>query len=56
VNSGRVIWSGHFDETQQALNENLFQLGKFIKRKARWVTAQEIAVSALENLFELFYP
>ena len=56
VASGRIIWSGHFDETQQPLSENLFQLGTFIKRKASWVTAQEIAVSALEDMFESFNP
>ena len=56
VASGRIIWSGHFDETQQSLSENLFQLGTFIKRKASWVTAQEIAVSALEDMFESFNP
>lgn len=54
VKDGRVLWSGHFDETQRPLSDNLFRLGAFLKRKAQWVTAKEMAVSALENMLKTF--
>ena len=54
VKDGRVLWSAHFDETQQPLSNNLFNLGAFLQRKAKWVTAKEMAVSALEDMLKTF--
>jgi hypothetical protein len=54
LKDGRVLWSGGFDETQRPLSDNLFRLGAFLKRKAKWVTAKEMAVSALENMLKTF--
>jgi hypothetical protein len=54
VTDGRVVWSGHFDETQQPLSNNLFRLGTFLQRKAKWVTAKEMAISALEDMLKTF--
>lgn len=56
VPDGRVLWSGHFDETQRSLSEDLFQIGTFLQRKARWITAQEMAVSGLENIIRTLKP
>jgi len=49
-----IIWSRRFNETQQALTEDLFQFGKFLKRKGRWITARDMAVTGLEELFQTF--
>ena len=54
VKDGRLLWSGNFDETQQSLSENLYQLGTFFRRRGRWVTAQELAVSGLEGVLKTF--
>ena len=54
VADGRLLWSNHFDETQQPLSENLFKLGSFLKRKAKWITANEMAVSGLKNILKTF--
>jgi hypothetical protein len=54
VTDGRVLWGGHFDETQRPLSDNLFRLGAFLQRKARWVTAKEMAISALEDMLKTF--
>lgn len=54
VADGRTIWSAHFDETQKSLGENLFQLGTFLNRGGRWVTAEELATSGLEEIFKKF--
>ena len=52
MTDGRILWVGHFDETQRSLSEDLFQLGKFLKRKAAWITAKELAFSGLENVLQ----
>lgn len=54
VLDGCLLWSGHFDETQRPLSKNLFQLGSFLRRKARWVTANEMAVSGLKDILKTF--
>lgn len=54
VDSGRVIWSGKFDETQRSLDKNFLNLRMFIKRKGMWVTARQMAAEGLEELFEKF--
>jgi hypothetical protein len=50
----RTIWSAHFNETQKSLGDNLFRLGSFISRGGRWLTAEELADSGLEEIFEKF--
>ncbi|MFC1814388.1 hypothetical protein ACFL0M_00290 [Thermodesulfobacteriota bacterium] len=54
VDNGHILWSGHFDETQRSLTENIFQIGKFIKRKGRWITAKEMAIFGLEKVLQTF--
>jgi hypothetical protein len=54
VTDGRVLWSGRFNETQRSLSEDLLSLGTFIKRKARWITAHEMAQAGLEDLLQTF--
>jgi len=50
THDGALIWSGHFDETQQSLNENLFLLSDFLKRGGVWVTAEQMAAAGLDDL------
>lgn len=52
--NGCNLWSGHFDETQRSLSENLFKLKKFIKRKASWISADEMAICGLEEMLGTF--
>jgi len=54
VVDGRVLWSGHFNETQRSLSEDLYQLETFIKRKASWITAREMAQAGLEDILDTF--
>jgi hypothetical protein len=54
VVSGQIVWTGHFDETQRPLSENLLELGSFIKRGASWITAEELAQGGLENIVRRF--
>jgi hypothetical protein len=55
VKDGRVLWSAHLDETQQPLSDDLFRLKIFLKRKAKWITAKEMAISGLEDMLKDFY-
>lgn len=48
--SGRVVWWRSFDEVQQPLSENLFNLGIFIKDKGRWLTAAQMGERALDEM------
>lgn len=54
VSDGRVVWSGHFDETQKSLFENLFQWNTFWQRKGLWITAEQLATEGLNRIFETF--
>lgn len=50
VRDGRLIWHDRCIETQQTLSDNLLNIGKFFKRKGRWVTAEEMAAQALDKM------
>ena len=54
VTDGRTMWSGHFDETQRSLFENIYKLNTFVKRGGRWVTAEQLAIEGLNNMFKTF--
>jgi len=54
VMDGRTLWSGSFDETQQTLGQNLFQLGTFLSRGGRWVTARDMAAAGLRDMLKKF--
>ena len=54
VEDGRVLWSAHFDETQLPLSDDLFRIGLFLRRKAKWITAKKMAISGLEDMLKDF--
>jgi hypothetical protein len=54
VSDGQLLWIGRFNETQKSLFENLFWISKFINRNARWLTADELAESGLEEVLKSF--
>lgn len=53
INSGdgRVVCSGQFDETQQSLTENIFNLPRAFKRGFKWLTVKELAIEAVRDRF-----
>ncbi len=51
VDNGRLIWTGHFDETQKPLSENILKFGSFVKHQGKWVSADELARFAMEEMF-----
>lgn len=50
----QVRWSAFYDYTQQALSDNLGGIGNFFRRGGRWVRAEELAVEAMQDIFEDF--
>src|SRR6185436_12427856 len=40
---GHVVWQGEYDEQQQALSDNFWNIGGFFHTGARWVRAYELA-------------
>jgi curli biogenesis system outer membrane secretion channel CsgG len=50
----KVVWSAYVDETQQALTDDLFFIGTFFRRGARWITAEEMAAEAMTDMFKEF--
>jgi hypothetical protein len=49
VKRGDVLWSARFDETQQALSENLFNLGQIKSRGVGWLKAEELSLEGVKK-------
>ena len=51
VESGRVLCSPEFNETQKPLTENVLKLGKAIDRGFTWVNAEQLLREGIKNSF-----
>lgn len=49
LRDGVEVWRGRMDETQRPLSENVLKIGSFLRRKARWLTAEELASVGLDE-------
>jgi hypothetical protein len=49
LKDGVEMWRGRMDETQRSLSENLFKIGSFFRRKAHWLTAEELASVGMDE-------
>ncbi len=52
VKDGKRVWDGKFDETQQALSENLLNVGSFVRRGAAWLKAEELASVGMNEMLK----
>lgn len=52
LRDGVRVWDGKLDETQKPLFDNLLQTGSFIRRKAQWLTAAELAGVGMEEILK----
>ena len=50
VASGKILWTGSFDQTQKPLTTNLFNWWQFWRGGPRWFTAQEFTRLGVEHL------
>ena len=51
---GHILWTDRYHEKQQALSEDIANIGKFLKRKGTWVTADRLARDGLTVLLDHF--
>ncbi len=52
LRDGIEVWQEKFDETQRPLSENLFKIGSFFRRKASWLTAEELASVGMDEMLK----
>jgi len=51
---GSVLWGTSFTETQKPLFDNLFEIKKFVKRRGKWITADEMAKEGARKIAHRF--
>jgi hypothetical protein len=49
VDTGTVLWAASFDETQEALSNNLLTLGKVKSRGFKWITVEELVRQGMKE-------
>ena len=54
LRDSKMVWLGKFDETQAPLSENVLKLGAFLRRKASWLTAEELAGVGMDEMLKKF--
>jgi hypothetical protein len=54
VSDGAILWKGVFDKTQKSLMEDVLQAKYFYQEKGRWVTAEELARSGMDEVLKTF--
>ena len=47
-----ILRRGHYDETQKPLSDNLLELGSFVKRGGKWVSAEELSAEGLKQALQ----
>jgi len=50
----KIVWTGKFDETQKPLSENVLKIGSFFRRKASWLTAEELSSVGMDEMLKKF--
>jgi hypothetical protein len=50
VPGAEVVWQGEYAEQQQALTDNLWDIGHFFRAGAKWVRARELAALGAEQI------
>jgi hypothetical protein len=50
LKDGAEVWRGKTDETQRPLSENLLKIGSFFRRRAQWLTAEELASVGMDEV------
>ena len=48
----KIVWTGRFNETQRPLSENLLNIGSFFRRKASWLTAEELSSVGMDEMLK----
>jgi hypothetical protein len=54
VQSGTIVWSKSFVQTQRSLSENLLEAKAFFDQGAKWLTADELASYGVKEIIKEF--
>ncbi len=54
VETGRRLWRGLYDGTQEVATKNIFNLGKQLKMGVQWLSADELARHAVKEALDRF--
>jgi hypothetical protein len=54
VATGKTVWKAKFDQTQRPLSENILEAKRFLKRGAKWLSANELAQYGVKEIFKGF--
>ena len=54
--SGKLLWAASYTETQAALSDNVGTIGTVMQRGAEFLTANQLAMWAVEQIVERFPP
>jgi TolB-like protein len=49
VHNGVVLWTARYAREQEALSQNIFNIGNFLKSGARWVRAHDLAERGIDE-------
>lgn len=52
--NAEIVWSGVFDQKQQALSQNLLDLGQYMRYGLRWYTADELGTIGADKALDSF--
>ncbi len=52
--TGHILWKDSYHEVQEALSEDVTNIGRFLKRKGKWVTARRLAYDGMNTLLDNF--
>jgi hypothetical protein len=54
VDSGKILWSKSFVQTQRSLSENILNAKAFFDQGAKWLTADELASFGVKEILKEF--
>ena len=54
TSGGALVSRSHFKEKQVGLSDNLMNFDTFLKRGAKWLTAQELAMEGMQKMIKEF--
>jgi hypothetical protein len=54
VSDGRLLWDGHFDQTQKPLSEDFTRFFSLVKSGWGWLTAEQLAQQGMEQVMVSF--
>ncbi|NIM98574.1 MAG: hypothetical protein GTO24_10985 [candidate division Zixibacteria bacterium] len=52
VASGKLLWTGKFSETQRTLSDNVLDTWAFVKKGAKWLSADELASYGVKEVLK----